>query len=691
MTLPPSRLEIGGLPWRPLLGWLLIGLALRLVFLPLTIHPDTVAVFYRMGEWRSGHFDAYSFGLQGLPLWLHGLWAEVTRIALPESAWINWETASIPDVREAMVAELGRSGTAWHVALWKLPYALVDLACAGVAASLIARGAGVARGLRVLRLWLLLPVFLYMSSLFGKYESFMLLPLLLGFGNWQRGREERAFVWFGVAIAMRLYPVVLLVPLVLAASASWRRRCEFTVMALLPLLLVLATAALHSAMMVAGLILALTLAWKLYERLRRSRVELVFGISLAVVIVVGLVVLVPKVLAHLASGSGDAGPVLAHAQALARAVIELDEGDAFLLTYVAYGLACLFAHRIAVMRRDGQRAGFDDLVDAGLLASLALFAFSNLNPQYFTLYFALALLRLGRSREASAALAVQLLGFFLLISFAAQGSISVGLFAPVSPRLFSLIPDLLTALPASLEEPGPISIGRTIFLFGSLWMAFEVLRTRGKNESAAGLSLSLGLASLAWPLGLALLIWMPFRSVFERPGPWRVTDVELDGPTPLDGAQLSTWGGIPVAIELKRDLSKLEPGASPGNTYMVINDELKKDKPFPLVISNGDLTADDEGVTRVPLNSDGFRPERTYRLAWTGLNRASTVPLIGRPIFEISGPAALAKAGEDFGVKYFEESRAGTVFFGLAGFALLAGCVLLLGGSLRLPRRFSRS
>ena len=39
------------------LGWLLVGLALRQVFLLLTIHADTVAVYYRIGEWRSGSFD----------------------------------------------------------------------------------------------------------------------------------------------------------------------------------------------------------------------------------------------------------------------------------------------------------------------------------------------------------------------------------------------------------------------------------------------------------------------------------------------------------------------------------------------------------------------------------------------------------------------------------------------------------
>jgi hypothetical protein len=411
----------------------------------------------------------------------------------------------------------------------------------------------------------------------------------------------------------------------------------------------------------------------------------VLGVICAVGAAAGALHLAPRLLEHLASGSGAAGPVLGHAQALARAVLPINDGHAILLAYLAYALACLWAHRTAVLRSSGSRAGYGELLDAGLIAALALFSLSDLNPQYFTLYFGLAFLRITRSREAAAAIAVQLAGFFLVLAFASGGSTSVGLFTPLSPRALSLLPDLVTSLPAGLENPGPGSIGRTLFLLGSLWMLYEILRSRRVGREPARTSWALGLSFVLWPLGLALLFWMPFRGVFERPGPWRPSAVTLSGPMPLDGAQISTWGGIPAAIELKADVERMEAGEPPGNVYKVINDEIASDVPFDLVISIGAMSANESGITRIPLDSTEFKPDRKYRLAWTGVNASSIPPLMGRPIFEIDGGRVLEKIGEDFHLKNFEETRAGPVFFGLAALLLLLGAALLLIG------RFSRS
>lgn len=662
------------------LGWLLIGLALRLLFLPLTVHADTIAVYYRMNEWRSGSFDLYSFGLQGLPLWLHGLWAELTGIPLPEFAAIHWPSASVPEVREVVQAELLRPGAAWHVALWKLPYALVDLVCAVVVGHLI----GGERGRTLLKLWVLCPVFLFTAALFGKYESFMLLPLLLAFRDWKHGREERGFLWFGVAIAMRLYPIILLPPLVLMASGSLRRRVELSALAAIPLGLVLATTVLKSVPLVLLLAAALFGVWRVYLLLRGGRVELVLGLS----VLVGISLFVPGILAHLADGSGAAGPVVGHAQQLAHGLIELAEGDAILLAYLAFGLACLWAHRAQKSRvraTPGARASFDDYLDAALIGALSLFALSSLNPQYFALYFALALLRLGRSTEAGAAFAVQLVGYFLYISFLQGGALSVRLFTPLSPRILNTLPDLVTLLPAGFDDPGPTAFGRTLFLLGSLWMAFEILRSRRAPEVSPGRSWALGASFVFWPVTLGLLAWLPFSGTFERPGTYKVADVKLDGGTPLDGALISTWGGIPVAVEIHRELGASQNRVTEGNRYVVVNDEIPDEGTFELVIPPEELKANDYGITRVPLGEPGFLPQRTYRLVWSEYQRNEGSFSVARPIYEVDGAAVLATVGDDFQKRYFDETRAGWVFLLLAGLAALGGAGLLLAS------RFSRS
>ena len=76
--------------------------------------------------------------------------------------------------------------------------------------------------------------------------------------------------------------------------------------------------------------------------------------------------------------------------------------DAILLFLLAFGLVCVWAHRVAVDRDDRTRV-FDDLVDAALLACLSFLTFSFFNPQYALLLVPLVLLRLHRLRDGAAA------------------------------------------------------------------------------------------------------------------------------------------------------------------------------------------------------------------------------------------------------------------------------------------------
>jgi len=140
-----------------------------------------------------------------------------------------------------------------------------------------------------------------------------------------------------------------------------------------------------------------------------------------------------------------------------------DRRGIVLLAYLAFGLACLWAHR-AQLARAGAAASVDDFVDAVLFGALPLFALSSLNPQYFALDFAWR-----SSASVGPSLAVQVAGLFLVVSFFQAGALSARLFTPLSPGIVNRPPDprhlLLAALAVArirVARAHAVPPGRTV-------------------------------------------------------------------------------------------------------------------------------------------------------------------------------------------------------------------------------------
>ena len=85
----------------------------------------------------------------------------------------------------------------------------------------------------------------------------------------------------------------------------------------------------------------------------------------------------------------------------------------FLLLLIAL-TACatqpLWAHRRGRARDPSLPVSFDDILDAGVLATLVFFALSYFNPQYSILLVCMVILRLHRMPESGPAHALQLVG-----------------------------------------------------------------------------------------------------------------------------------------------------------------------------------------------------------------------------------------------------------------------------------------
>ncbi|MDF1800941.1 MAG: hypothetical protein P1V81_17360 [Planctomycetota bacterium] len=672
---------------RSLWTWLLIGLAIRFVLLPIAIHADTLAVYYRIGLMERGHLDFFEFHLQALPMAIHALWVKATGVGVPGFAGIAWDDVTVERVRNVVVAEFSEPVSVWRVAVWKLPYLVFDIACAFALRSL--------GGAKLFKLWMLHPVALFIIFLMGKYETMMLLPLLGGLIAWKRGKLEAGFLLLGVAVAMRIYPAFLVLPLALVSSVSWRRRWEFLSLSVLPLVLVLLACTLGSYLAAVVLVVLARLAWVGYRAWAGTAKER-YLIAVVLATVLGFL---PFTLEMLANPAFSAGPILGHAIQLTHGQLQLEGDDLLYFFFAAFGAVCLWAHRIAVAAASqaGPSVSFRDQLDVALLAALAFSALNTINPQYFIVVVVLGLLRLGTSRDVAGAYALQTVGLFLYMAFFHDGAVTNWLFAPVSPGVVADLPGPTAGLPSAFDSIGPIGLGHSLFLVGAIWMAFEVLRSRRSPERAPVVTRSLVGSFCFWPVALVVVLWLPFRGGVEVREDFvglaeRVVP-SLSSGRPLDGLELATdvtrydpAGSTISAIELRPGMRKGPKPKPAGHSYKVrLIDEAagwQREQDGVLRISPSAFQPGSDGIIRVPLAAAKLAAEHDYRLAWDSFEPGPGVQLQGRVVRHYPATTIARAVADDLVERYFRATSCGRFFLAL-GVLAAAGAALLAVGRRR--------
>ncbi|MCA8954875.1 MAG: hypothetical protein KDC87_02310 [Planctomycetes bacterium] len=663
--------------YRSLAGWLLIGAAIRLLLVPLALHPDLLAVYSRVLLWERGELALYDFKLQALPMLVHRLWSIVSFAELPDMSGLQWPML-LDDVHRRMLDILGSPRALISVATWKLPYALADLAC-GV---LLARLGGAVRGMAALRMWMLHPFVLYVVCLVGKYESFMLVPLLLGLLDLRAGRPNRGFLLLGVAVAMRIYPGLLVAPIALAITPSLRRRLEYLALAAAPQAVLLLCCTVRSTAAWFVLPPLAVLAWGAYRRTRGSRWEplvwcgVLSGIAWAIATHLG-----PSV-----NPNYSTQPLLDHGAYLTRSRIELSPSDTILLFGIAYGAVLVWAHRVGMTRQPGEPIRFDDVLDACVLACASFFAFCFFNPQYGMLLIAVAVLHLGRTADSRPAHGVQLLGVLLFLLYFGGGTASiVHLFVPMSPREVLDLPGPLDNLPESVAELEWPTFGRTLLALGCGWMAIDVLlaRRRGTTGAITGWSALLRAGVLAWPVGLLLALSISVWTDRVRAGEFVTMPILFRADQPFDGVTFDTSTGLPAALEVR---TKRYGGTPPTQPYLIElhdGDAPRDDRPLGVVrVAPERMKADQSGIVRLPLKGLAMRPGSRYRLV------CRSGGYLPRPVMtemRVMRPLARGEAARVLAERFAARVVA-TGWFGFAWLGAVLGCVVA-GLAWRLGRR----
>lgn len=225
-----------------LLGWLGVGLAVRLALMPLAVSSDLLAF-----AWRA-HLIAYDgevFGSYLVNMGAHytqALFMRLTDVLLPppqvvwtDPWWWAESSALAPQVQRAFSVAAYAPQTLFAL---KLPYLLADLA-AGVALLALVRHAPAAAVRRAWAFWMLSPIGLYASYVFGRYEALPVVFCVLALLLVERDHPWWGALMLGIAITMRGYPLLLVPVFALVAVRGVWRQSAWTALALAPFALVM--------------------------------------------------------------------------------------------------------------------------------------------------------------------------------------------------------------------------------------------------------------------------------------------------------------------------------------------------------------------------------------------------------------------------------------------------------------------
>ncbi|HUG83511.1 MAG TPA: glycosyltransferase 87 family protein, partial [Euzebya sp.] len=238
-----------------MLGWLGVGLGVRLLIAPFTVSADMLAVY-----WRS-HLIAYDgtvFGEYLVNMGAHYTHAVSLRLLDPllpaadvlwtDPWWWSDSAGLAPQIQRMFVDTDGIFGTLLAL---KLPYLAFDLLAGVLLVALVAgpradgdRGRTVVRDRGIIRcwaFWMLSPIGLYATYAFGRYEMFAVALVVAALLACERAHPWWGAVLLGLAITMRGYPIVLVPIFGLIVVREPLRRLGWAALSLLPFGLVLWT------------------------------------------------------------------------------------------------------------------------------------------------------------------------------------------------------------------------------------------------------------------------------------------------------------------------------------------------------------------------------------------------------------------------------------------------------------------
>ncbi len=210
--------------------WLLIGLSIRFVFMPIALHSDLLNVYQRSSLIAYQGVSWMGIG-QTLIHYIHAFFLLIFKPLMPylqsllpgglaTLSWQRWESfVNHPNVFRTLF-------------LLKVPYLIFDLGCAFLILAIFLNRR---KGLAAFKFWMLNPVIIFSAFIFSRYEPIAVFFILLSLYYARKNSLTKSLFSLGVAVIIRLYPLILLPFFVIILGKGLRQRLKLTFWGLLPL------------------------------------------------------------------------------------------------------------------------------------------------------------------------------------------------------------------------------------------------------------------------------------------------------------------------------------------------------------------------------------------------------------------------------------------------------------------------
>jgi len=404
---------------RTIIILLALGIAVRLVLMPIAFHPDLFWVTYHAQSLALHREITKDLSIQPIPLLLYSatIWVFQPLLSPPESIWPDdWGLLSEDDYQEAFelamqIAEAPRI----HLTLFllKLPHLAFDLASAFILLALLRKnpkGAIIA-----FSFWMFNPIGLYISYVYARYDSVAGFFVLLSLYMFQRVRPFSSLAAVTLSFLSRVMDAALAPFFLIGALGQLKR---------------------EKRLLIGSLILAAAAALILFSGT------------------------LPNIISLLDR---------AHGQFLLAAKLPIILYDELVIFVVGY----------AILLFSGVEKGLSSYVvlrKYSLMVFLILFSFAFFNPQYFFALLPLLALELAEQPGLAWFHMIQIVGYaFYLLNWGAQTTWL--LFLPLDPAFFSRLTPPELIIQSFTNYKAVIAIFRSLLTAASLWMAYRIYRT----------------------------------------------------------------------------------------------------------------------------------------------------------------------------------------------------------------------
>jgi len=204
---------------------LLIGLAIREILAPWTGHPFDFEIWVRLGVIAQSGANPYTL-LPYVPHLSFSPYPWMTSISYPPLAAFIF--AAVYTVYQV----LGSPSAFLYYFLLKQPMVISDLLVAVFLFRLISLRGDAKRALKIARLWVYFPFAIIVSAMWGALDPIALLLILMSLYAFEIKKPHLSAGLLGVAIYLKLMPIVFLPVFLIASDIPLRTKAVFTAITL---------------------------------------------------------------------------------------------------------------------------------------------------------------------------------------------------------------------------------------------------------------------------------------------------------------------------------------------------------------------------------------------------------------------------------------------------------------------------